>query len=239
MSARSAPGIVVLTGAGISRESGLATFRDEDGIWRQVRLEDVATPEAYARDPDRVLAFYNARRRSLLDASVRPNAAHLALARLEQEWPGELLLVTQNVDDLHERAGSRSLLHMHGELLRAWCLRCGATHGWREDIVRTTFCPACGKAGRMRPHVVWFGEMPLHMDAIDAALEACGLFVSVGTSGNVYPAAGFVAQVRGRAETVELNLEPSEGAALFDRAIHGPASQVVPAFVDELLARWC
>ena len=232
------PGIVVLTGAGISRESGLATFRDEDGVWRKVRLEDVATPQAYWRDPETVLAFYDARRRSLLDPAVQPNAAHRALARLEQEWPGEFLLVTQNVDDLHERAGSRRLLHMHGELLRAWCLTCHATHGgWRENITRETSCPACGSTGRMRPHIVWFGEMPLHMEAIEAALDRCGMFISIGTSGNVYPAAGFVEQVRGRAETVELNLEPSEGAYFFDRAIHGPATEVVPAFVDELLAR--
>jgi NAD-dependent deacetylase len=231
-------GIVVLTGAGISRESGLATFRDADGIWQRVRLEDVATPEAYARDPDTVLAFYDARRRGVLDPAVQPNAAHVALARLDQTWPGDFLLVTQNVDDLHERAGSRRLLHMHGELLRAWCLACDATHGgWREDIARDTPCPACGAIGRMRPHIVWFGEMPLHMEAIEAALDRCWLFVSIGTSGNVYPAAGFVEQVRGRAETVELNLEPSEGAAMFNRAIHGPATEVVPAFVDDLLAR--
>ncbi|GAN76502.1 NAD-dependent deacylase [Acidisphaera rubrifaciens] len=230
-----APNIVILTGAGISRESGLATFRDPDGIWQQVRIEDVATPEAYRRDPERVQAFYNARRAQLAD--VAPNAAHLALAELDRRWPGELLLVTQNVDDLHDRAGSRRLLHMHGELRRAWCRACDATHPWDEDLGMATACPACATMGRMRPHIVWFGEMPLHMDAIEAALARCDLFVSIGTSGNVYPAAGFVAEVRGRAETVELNLEPSEGTHLVDRAVHGPATRIVPDFVADLLAR--
>ena len=230
------PDIVVLTGAGISRESGLATFRDPDGIWMQVRIEDVATPEAFARDPARVQAFYNARRAQL--AQVQPNAAHLALAELERRWPAGFLLVTQNVDDLHDRAGSGKLLHMHGELRRAWCLACAARTPCDTDLTATTRCPRCDAPGRMRPDIVWFGEMPYHMDRIEAALEPCRLFVSIGTSGNVYPAAGFVAEVRDRAETVELNLEPSEGSALFDRAIHGPATRVVPAFVDELLARW-
>jgi NAD-dependent deacetylase len=227
--------VVILTGAGISRESGLATFRDADGLWARVRIEDVATPEAFARDPARVQGFYNARRAQLRDPAVAPNAAHRALARLEREWPGEVLLVTQNVDDLHERAGSTRLLHMHGELMKARCLACGAASPWREDIAPASACPACGAAGRLRPHVVWFGEMPLGMEAIAEALGRCGLFVSIGTSGNVYPAAGFVAEVQGRARTVELNLEPSEGAGLFDEAVHGPATEVVPAFVEALL----
>lgn len=231
-----APNVVVLTGAGISRESGLATFRDPDGIWARVRIEDVATPEAFARDPERVHAFYNARRAQLADPAIQPNAAHLALARLEREWPGGFLLVTQNVDDLHDRAGSRPL-HMHGSLRRVRCLACGAGHDRTEDVYTLTPCPACG-APRLRPDVVWFGEMPVGMDRIEAALAECGLFVSIGTSGNVYPAAGFVAEVRGRARTVELNLEPSEGAHSFDEAHHGPATAVVPPFVDALLARW-
>lgn len=231
-----APGVVVLTGAGISRESGLATFRDPDGIWARVRIEDVATPEAFARDPARVHAFYNARRAQLADPAIQPNAAHHALARLEREWPGDVLLVTQNVDDLHDRAGSRPL-HMHGSLRRVRCLACGAGHDWTGDVHTTTPCPACG-ALRLRPDIVWFGEMPMGMDRIEAALAGCGLFVSIGTSGNVYPAAGFVAEVRGQARTVELNLEPSEGARLFDEAHHGPATAVVPPFVDALLARW-
>jgi NAD-dependent deacetylase len=232
----SPPDIVVLTGAGISRESGLATFRDPDGIWMQVRIEDVATPQAYARDPARVQAFYNARRAQL--AQVHPNAAHLALAELERRWPAGFLLVTQNVDDLHDRAGSRNLLHMHGELRRAWCLACDTKPAWQTDLDATTACPACGTVGRVRPDIVWFGEMPYQMDRIEASLDSCGLFVSIGTSGNVYPAAGFVASVRGRASTVELNLEPSEGSHLFDLARHGPATSIVPDYVAELLARW-
>ena len=234
MAARS---IVILTGAGISRESGLATFRDADGVWAKVRVEDVATPEAFARDPARVHAFYNARRAQLRDPAIQPNAAHQALAELEARWPGDLLLVTQNVDDLHARAGSRRLVPMHGELLKARCLRCQAVQDWAEDLSTATACPGCGAAGGMRPHIVWFGEMPLQMDRIGAALAACDIFVSIGTSGQVYPAAGFVAEVAGRARTVELNLEPSAGTALFAEAQHGPATEVVPRFVRELLRR--
>ncbi len=234
----SPPAIVILTGAGISRESGLATFRDADGIWAKVRLEDVATPEAFARDPARVHGFYNARRAQLRDAGVQPNAAHRALADLDARWPGELLLLTQNVDDLHDRAGSQRLVHMHGELGKARCLRCGTVNLWQDDLSAATACPSCGRAGGMRPDIVWFGEMPMQMDRIGAALDRCGLFLSIGTSGAVYPAAGFVAEVRGRARTVELNLAPSEGTALFDETHHGPATQVVPRFVAELLARW-
>ncbi len=168
--------IVVLTGAGISRESGLATFRDPDGIWATVRIEDVATPEAFARDPTRVHAFYNARRRQITDPAVQPNAAHRALARLSREWPGGVTVVTQNVDDLHDRAGTTNLIHMHGELAKARCRLCGAVMPWREDLSVATPCPSCGRAGGMRPHVVWFGEMPLAMEAIGAALDRCGLF---------------------------------------------------------------
>jgi NAD-dependent deacetylase len=232
------PAIVVLTGAGISRESGLATFRDTDGVWATVNLEDVATPEAFSRDPARVHAFYNARRAQLADPNVRPNAAHLALAALERRWPGGFLLVTQNVDDLHERAGSRRLIHMHGELFRARCLRCEASRAWTDPLDTATRCPTCLLGGGMRPDIVWFGEMPYEMDRIGAALARCGLFISIGTSGSVYPAAGFVAEVRGRAETVELNLERSEVFSMFDEAMHGPATQVVPAYVERLLAQW-
>ena len=230
------PAIVVLTGAGVSAESGLETFRDQGGTWSRLRLEDVATPEAFARDPDTVHAFYNARRAQLPGAA--PNAAHRALAALDAAWPADFLLVTQNVDDLHDRAGSRRLLHMHGELRRARCTGCGASAGWDGDLGRATPCPACGRGGLMRPDIVWFGEMPMHMDAIERALAGCDLFVSVGTSGSVYPAAGFVAEVAGRAETVELNLAPSEGGSRFDRQVLGPAGTIVPAFVAELLARW-
>ena len=227
--------IVILTGAGISRESGLATFRDADGIWAQVRLEDVATPEAFARDPAHVQAFYNARRRGLQDPAIQPNAAHRALARLEQTYPGDVLLVTQNVDDLHERAGSKNLLHMHGALRQARCLRCEAVCAWDGDIDATSRCPRCGAAA-LRPNVVWFGEMPFFMDVIEAALEACTLFAAIGTSGQVYPAAGFINAVAGRARTVELTLEPSAVSPLFDEVLHGPATGVVPRFVDRVLA---
>jgi len=232
------PAIVVLTGAGISRESGLATFRDPDGVWAQVNIEDVATPEAFARDPARVHAFYNARRAQIAGADIAPNPAHAALARLEQRWPGAFLLVTQNVDDLHERAGSRRLLHMHGELKRARCARCDATHVWEVAMDQSTACPSCQLAGGLRPDVVWFGEMPYHMERIEAALARCGLFISIGTSGHVYPAAGFVAEVGDHAHTVELNLEPSEGVSLFDEALHGRATEIVPGYVDRLLTQW-
>jgi len=230
--------IVVLTGAGISKESGLDTFRDADGIWTRVNLEDVATPEGFARDPAMVQAFYNERRRGLLSGNVKPNAAHLALAELESKWPGEVLLVTQNIDNLHSLAGSRHLVHMHGELLKARCGGCGAVLEWQRDIAVDELCEGCGAAGRLRPHVVWFGEMPLEMERIYAALAECHLFISIGTSGNVYPAAGFVQEARmnGRAHAVELNLEPSEGATLFTEARYGPATEVVPAYVDKLLA---
>lgn len=227
--------IVILTGAGISAESGLGTFRDKDGLWTKYDLRDVATPEGFARDPAFVHEFYNARRRGLLTA--QPNAAHHALARLEAEHPGEVLIVTQNVDDLHERAGSRNLIHMHGELARIRCGHCETVSEHRADIDLATVCAACGRPGAMRPHVVWFGEMPLMMDEIHEALEACDLFVSIGTSGTVYPAAGFVAQVRRgrRALTVELNLDPSDGHSLFAQRRYGNASAIVPEFVDEIL----
>lgn len=229
--------IVVLTGAGISRESGLDTFRDADGIWARVRLEDVATPEGFRRDPARVHAFYNARRRNLTAGAVRPNAAHEALARLEANWPGRVLVVTQNIDNLHERAGTASLVHMHGEMLKGRCEACDGVADWHADMDVSSRCPLCGIAGHMRPHVVWFGEMPIGMERICAALAGCDLFVSIGTSGNVYPAAGFVHEARmaGRAYTVELNLERSEGAHLFHDGHYGPASRIVPAFVDALL----
>ncbi len=233
----SAQNIVVLTGAGISKESGLDTFRDADGIWAEVSIEEVATPEAFARDPEKVHAFYNARRQGLLSGEVAPNAAHLALARLEAAWPGEVLLVTQNIDDLHERAGSKKLLHMHGELLKARCLGCGGVTPWREDMGPDSTCPACARPGGLRVHMVWFGEMPFEMERSYDALARCGLFLSIGTSGNVYPAAGFVQEARltGRAHTVELNLEPSEGQSLFAERLYGPATEVVPAYVTRLL----
>jgi len=236
MPARTGP-IVILTGAGISKESGLDTFRCEGGIWHTVRLEDVATPEGFARDPARVQAFYNDRRRGLLGDNIRPNAAHEALARLERAWDDEVLLVTQNIDDLHERAGSENLLHMHGELLKARCGQCDAVHAWRGDLGAADTCAACGAKGSLRPHVVWFGEIPLYMEQIMDALDRCALFMSIGTSGTVYPAAGFVAEVRerGRAHTVELNMEPGHGASLFAEIVQGAATQTIPAYVDRML----
>ncbi len=229
--------IVILTGAGISKESGLDTFRDADGIWATVNIEDVATPEAFQRDPDRVHAFYNDRRRGLLNPAVRPNAAHLALARLEAAWPGDVLLVTQNIDNLHERAGSKSLVHMHGELLKARCQVCAAVADWPGDMSRDSICRACATLGTLRVHVVRICEMPFEMDRIYDALAGCALFVSIGTSGNVYPAAGFVQEARGAAgaHTVEINLEPSQGHSLFVERRYGPAGVEVPDFVERLL----
>ncbi|MBV9931163.1 MAG: NAD-dependent deacylase [Alphaproteobacteria bacterium] len=228
--------IVILTGAGISAESGLATFRGPDGLWEGHRVEDVATPQAFARDPELVQRFYDARRARL--AEVEPNAAHRALARLDAEWPGALLIVTQNVDDLHERAGARRVLHMHGELNSAWCRACDARHPWEAELLPEPPCPSCGEAGTLRPDIVWFGEMPYAMDRIDDALRACDLFVSIGTSGAVYPAAGFVQTARYvGARTLEMNLEPSLGSVWFDEVRTGPASALVPAWVEEMLRR--
>lgn len=224
--------LVILTGAGISAESGLRTFRAADGLWEDHRVEDVATPGAFQRNPALVYHFYNERRRSL--PTVQPNAAHLALARLEREWPGELLLVTQNVDDLHDRAGSSNLLHMHGELLKARCTNCSAIHPWPDDLDGHSRCPACTREA-LRPHIVWFGELPLEMDRIYQALDRCTCFVAIGTSGHVYPAAGFVEAVPPGARTVELNLEPSLVASAFREGHTGRATDLVPAFVEELL----
>jgi len=225
--------IVVLTGAGISAESGLRTFRAADGLWEDHRVEDVATPEAFDRNPDLVQRFYNERRRQL--GRVSPNAAHHALARLERAWPGGMLLVTQNVDDLHDRAGSRNLVHMHGELLKARCLECGRTSAWAGDILRDSRCPACARPGTLRPHIVWFGEMPLELERIGDALDRCAIFAAVGTSGAVYPAAGFVDMVRPGTRTVELNLDASAISTAFEECVQGPATEVVPAWVEGLL----
>ena len=227
--------IVLLTGAGVSAESGLATFRGPDGLWEGHRVEDVATPEAFLRDPVLVHAFYDARRAKL--GTVKPNDAHETLARLDSEWPGELLLVTQNVDDLHDRAGSKRLIHMHGELTKGWCLKCNERFEWNGPMGTSAECPACGAAGLVRPDIVWFGEMPYEMERIDEALRRCDLFVSIGTSGAVYPAAGFVQTARHcGAATLEMNLEPSMGSFLFDESRIGPAGALVPQWVDELLS---
>lgn len=227
--------ILILTGAGLSAESGVPTFRDKAGIWAQYDYRDVATPEGFAKNPRLVHEFYNMRRRA--HAGIKPNAAHDALARLERDYEGGTVnVVTQNVDALHEQAGSRNLIHMHGEIFQALCDSCRARRRWADDLSLDVACPTCGHAGGMRPDVVWFGEMPYHMARIADLLKQADLFISIGTSGNVYPAAGFVAEARANgAHTVELNLEPSEGASLFKEAIHGPATQVVPAYVDRLL----
>ena len=230
--------IVILTGSGISAESGISTFRDKGGIWSRYKVEDVATPEGFVRNPRLVLDFYNMRRR--VHHSVQPNAAHLALARLEREHVGEVLVVTQNVDRLHEAAGTRNLIHMHGEAFKAWCLACDARSDWSGDMTLASRCPSCGVVGRLRPDVVWFGEMPYQLDRIGEAIEHADLFISIGTSGTVYPAAGFVRQARAAgARTVELNLEPSEGAVLFDETRHGTATEIVPGYVGELLSQRC
>ena len=226
--------VVILTGAGISAESGIDTFRSAGGLWEQHRVEDVATPEGFARDPDLVQRFYDARRAAV--QQVAPNAAHEALARLDAQWDGELLIVTQNVDDLHERAGAQRVLHMHGELLSALCASCEARHRWHEALVQRPPCPACAERA-LRPDVVWFGEMPYEMDRIYAALRTADLFVSIGTSGAVYPAAGFVRDARDLgARTLELNLERSEGSHWFHESRQGPAGELVPLWVSELLA---
>ena len=226
--------IVILTGAGVSAESGLATFRGPDGLWEGHRVEDVCTPEAFRRDKALVHAFYDARRAKL--ASVAPNAAHEALARLDAQWPGELLLVTQNVDDLHERAGSTRLLHMHGELAKGWCQACDERSAWSGPMGEGASCPRCGVEGRVRPDIVWFGEMPYQMERIDDALQRADLLVSIGTSGAVYPAAGFVQTARYcGAKTLEINLEPSLGSYMFDESRTGRAGDLLPEFVEELL----
>lgn len=226
--------IVILTGAGISAESGLATFRGPDGLWEGHRVEDVCTPEALARDPLLVHRFYDERRAKL--AEVVPNPAHEALAALDRAWPGELLIVTQNVDDLHERAGARRLIHMHGELQSALCAACGKAVSWEESLPTGSVCDGCGK-GALRPDIVFFGEMPYQMDAIDTALRRADLFVSIGTSGAVYPAAGFVqTAAHVGARTLELNLDPSAGSLYFEETRMGAASLLVPEMVRDLLA---
>lgn len=226
--------IVILTGAGVSAESGIDTFRDSGGLWEQHRVEDVATPEGFARDPDLVHRFYDQRRAAI--QTRQPNAAHDALARLDREWQGQLLIVTQNVDDLHERAGASRVLHMHGEHLNALCSACGGRFRWTGPLGDRPPCPGCGERA-LRPDVVWFGEMPYQMERIYAALRNADLFVSIGTSGAVYPAAGFVRDAREMgADTLELNLERSQGSHWFNETRTGPASALVPAWVEEVLA---
>ena len=228
--------IVILTGAGISADSGVDTFRDQNGVWQKNDPMKVATPEGFAEDPERVHAFYNARRAQL--PSVDPNPAHEALARLETAMVkvgGSLTLVTQNVDNLHQRAGSKNVLPIHGLLEKVECSACGAVHDWKDDLSTSTPCPACSTTA-LRPYIVWFGEIPRHFDAVEEAMVQADLFVSIGTSGSVYPAAGLVGLARERGiRRVELNLDPSDNAGAFTETRYGKASEIVPAFVDELL----
>ena len=275
--------IVILTGAGISAESGLNTFRGDDGLWEGHRVEDVATPEAFMRNPELVHDFYNQRRRGLLDPAIQPNPAHEALAVLEQKWRGDVLVVTQNIDDLHERGGTKNLLHMHGEVLKGFCTNCRDTGGHTNETVEKFIisppslrgssadeaiqshtqtsldcraadaarndvfdkidmsvndaCQTCGYTGGLRPDIVWFGEMPYYMNEIFEQLQNCDLFISIGTSGNVYPAAGFVqAALQASAYTVEINLEPANNSSAFHQHIHGKAGTEVPNFVEMLLS---
>ena len=230
--------VVILTGSGISAESGVATFRDTGGVWAKYDYREVATPEGFAANPSLVHEFYNERRRNI--GSVHPNAAHEALAELERglaKRGDTLTLITQNVDDLHERAGVKNLWHMHGELTKVTCMHCNAVQSWVDDLSTETLCPACNATGGMRPYVVWFGEMPRYMDEAMAALGAADLFVSIGTSGSVYPAAGFVGLARDAdVSCLELNLEPSENAHLFSDSRYGPATEIVPAWVRDILS---
>lgn len=226
--------IVILTGAGISAESGLRTFRDNGGLWEDHRVEDVATPEAFRRDPALVHRFYNLRRSQLSEPAVQPNSAHRALAELEAKWRGDFLLVTQNVDNLHRRAGSVKMLSMHGELQSALCAHCNERREWLADLSTDTRCPACKATGGMRPDIVWFGEMPYHMDEIFNRLECADLFVSIGTSGNVYPAAGFVHAAAG-AHKVEINLEDTPVSASFHEHRLGAAGIEVPRWVKDVI----
>ena len=225
--------IVVLTGAGVSAESGIRTFRAAEGLWEEHRIEDVASPIGFARDPHLVHDFYNQRRRHLQRPDIKPNAAHFALAEFERNFGGEFLLVTQNIDDLHERAGSREPRHMHGEMLKIRCEYSERVFDNREDVFPETVCSCCGRPGRLRPDVVWFGEMPFHMDEIFNALAACDLFLAIGTSGNVYPAAGFYQAAKaGGARTVELNLERTGSS--FDQGHYGPATEIVPLYFEQI-----
>ncbi len=235
---QSLPNIVILTGAGISAESGLKTFRDNDGLWENHRVEEVATPEAFEQNPSLVYRFYNARRAQLQHDDVNPNAAHEALAKLEKAFGSNLMLVTQNVDDLHERGGSQSVYHMHGKLLSARCAITQHTFDWSDSFDHTTKCPCCNKV-TLRPDIVWFGEMPMYMEEIYDALSKADVFIAIGTSGNVYPAAGFVQIAKeSGAHTIEANLEPGVTNALFDESLTGPASHIVPQWVDQLISKY-
>ncbi len=233
-----APDIVILTGAGISAESGIKTFRASDGLWENHRVEDVATPEGFRRNPSMVQRFYNERRRHLFSPEVKPNPAHKALGILEREYPGNVAVVTQNIDNLHERGGSRNVIHMHGTLLKGFCIKCLKHFDVQEDMSVSDTCQSCGKSGTLRPDIVWFGEIPYEMDKIQTLMSKCGIFISVGTSGNVYPAAGFVSMAGAvGARTIEVNLEPSKVENSFQEHRYGMAGTLVPQLVDEILGK--
>lgn len=231
--------IFILTGAGVSADSGLGTFRDKGGLWSQYKIEDVASIDGYERDPGKVLDFYNMRRS--VHKSVEPNAAHQALALLQTTWDargGEVTLCTQNIDNLHEKGGAPRVLHMHGEIGKRRCHACGDLQPNDGELFLELGCEACGRLGLLRPHVVWFGEQPLFMDEIHEALARAELFVAIGTSGAVYPAASFVEYARrARIATLEINLEPSDRANKFADAIYGRAIDTVPAWVNDLIQR--
>jgi len=228
--------IIILTGAGISAESGIKTFRSADGLWENHPVEDVATPEGYKRNPDLVLDFYNQRRRELSQQHIKPNAAHYALAKLEAEFNGELLLVTQNIDNLHEKAGSKNVIHMHGELLKARCPKSNNVISWPGDLVSTDLCSCCQPPERLRPDIVWFGEIPKELDIISYHLAYADLFIAIGTSGTVYPAAGFVEEANSAgADSIELNLDTSHTHSHFTHVEHGKATELVPRLVKVLL----
>ena len=229
--------IVVLTGAGISAESGIKTFRSADGLWENYPVEEVATPEGYQRNPELVLDFYNQRRRDLTQLHIEPNAAHYALAELEANFDGEFLLVTQNIDNLHEKAGSKNIIHMHGELLKARCPQSDKVIPWQGDLISTDMCSCCQPAAHLRPHIVWFGEMPQGLDIIYYHLAHADLFIAIGTSGNVYPAAGFVEEANSvGADSIEINLDASQVQPLFTQVLRGKATELVPQLVKNLLA---
>jgi NAD-dependent deacetylase len=229
--------VLILTGAGISAESGIPTFRGADGLWEGHRFEDVATPQGFARDPKLVHRFYNQRRRALQDPAIRPNAAHVALAEFEQRIEGGFLLVTQNIDNLHQRAGSRNVLPMHGELLKARCIDSGETFDWTEDLSEQTVHPRFPeRLDRLRPHVVWFGEMPIGLDDIQTAAAEADVFIAIGTSALVYPAAGIVSWTNPECQRVEINLDATPASPLFDQSLRGPASLLVPKFLKSLQA---
>ena len=236
MNSKKSKNIVILTGAGISAESGIKTFRGQGGLWEGHTIEEVATLQGFIRNPNLVHHFYNERRKALNHPSIKPNKAHFALSKLQKEWKGEVCVITQNVDNLHERAKQEGVIHMHGELLKISCLHCENIFEWKKNTNTALSCPECSKIKSLRPHIVWFGETPFEIKVIDEKLAKASLFISIGTSGNVYPAAGFVEQaLLAGAQTIEINLQPSINQKLFQKTIYGKATKMIPLFVEQLL----